>query len=41
MPLSDFQCGLLVAARRVRVRYLPDNPRAVAVAIEKRQEAVS
>lgn len=41
MPLSDFQYGLLVAARRVRVRYLPDNPRAVAVAIEKRQEAVS
>lgn len=41
MPLSDFQYGLLVTARRVRVRYLSDNPRAVAVAIEKRQEAVS
>lgn len=38
MPLSSYEHGLLAASPRVRVKYLVENPRAVAVGIEDRQE---
>lgn len=41
MPLSRFEHDLLSRTPRVRVKYLPDNPHAVAVAIEHRQEAIT
>jgi len=41
MPLSSFEHGLLAATPSVRVKYLPENPQAVAVAIENRQEELT
>lgn len=41
MRLSSFEHGLLTATPRVRVKYLPENPQAVAVAIENRQEELT
>lgn len=41
MPLSSFEHRLLTSTPRVRVKYLAENPQAVAVAIENRQEELT